>query len=146
VRDHHVRVEAQLAVGLGDRQLRVVAMVVEPCAQVDAGVALEVQLVAGAVERQPARDADFALRLVERHPEPPHHALAVQPGVVQPHLAAVIRLLGLEVLHAQQHAEVVVQGVEGTDGQKLPIAVGGREAGREVGSMGHAGLLRLWIG
>jgi len=65
---------------------------------------VEVELPAGAVKRQPAVDADLAA--VDGDAEAPDDAVAVEPGVVQPLLAVVEALLDLEVVDAEQHAEV----------------------------------------
>ena len=69
---------------------------------------VEMQLVAGRVERE-SRLHDELAPLVEADVESPHHAFAVQPGVVQANLAARIGLRRLEVVDAEQHAEVVLQ-------------------------------------
>ncbi len=116
-----------------------------PGTHIDAGVLVEVQLVPGAVERQPRLHQQLAgerraggARLRRQDVEAPHHAGAVEPGVVEPHLAARVALCGLEVVGAEQHAELVAdrqEGVHRQDGAVLARAH--LETRREVGGVGH---------
>jgi hypothetical protein len=89
----------------------------EPLADVETGQPIEVQFMAGSVEGQPAIDGQL-LPIVERDVEAPDDAFAMKPCVVEPDLAARIRLSRLEVVDAEQHAEMELQRGERADGQQ----------------------------
>jgi len=111
-------------VGLGEDEARVPPVRVEPGAGAQAGQGVEVQLVAGRVESQPPFDLDLAGPRVGRHSEAPHDSVAVQPGIVESHLAAVVGLQGLEIVDAEEHPEMDPQSSEGIHRQEGGGVVG----------------------
>jgi hypothetical protein len=122
----------------GRNDFRVLRVRHPPPAHVQAGVGVEVKLAARAVERQAGMHAELAVRDVAIDAEPPDDAVAVQPGVVEPHLSAVQRLLGLEVVDSEQHAEVEAKPVERVRRHDRPLDTLLRVlASGEIGRVAH---------
>jgi hypothetical protein len=87
-----------------------------PLAQVHAHSGVQMEVPAHAVHGQAGGHRERAI-VVERHVESPDHALSVKPRLVEPVLAPVIPLLGLQIIHPEQHAEVVLKGEVRIDGK-----------------------------
>src|SRR5262249_1757921 len=68
----------------------------------------------------------------------PDHAFAVQPCVVEPHLAMVVALQCFKVVDAEQHAKLSAQRGEWIGRAQRAAAVAGGDATRHVRSAGHA--------
>jgi len=84
-------------------------MRLEPTRDVDARHLLQHELAPQAVNREPGLHPDLARVEIEADPQSPDRALVVEPGAVQPHLAPVVGVDGLEIVDPQQHAEVHIQ-------------------------------------
>lgn len=109
-----------------------------PGADVDARPGGEDQLTTRMIDGEAGGDEDHPVLGVDRHAQTPHRARSVQPGIVQPDLATVVRLIGREVIDPHEHAGVVVVGDERVRrGRRIAAGIG-RAAGR-----GHRGCL-LW--
>jgi hypothetical protein len=87
-----------------------------PLAEIHADLGVQMEVAAHAVHGQAGGHRERAIG-GERHVESPHDALPVEPRLVQPVLAPVVALLGLQVIHAEQHAEVVLKGEVRIDGK-----------------------------
>src|SRR5262245_19461755 len=74
------------------------------------------QFTAQRIQRQTGAHPNFTLISPvfsgHEHTETPNHACPVQPLIVEPHLSTVRIFLGVEIVFAQQHAEVVTDRKE----------------------------------
>ena len=92
---------------------------------------------------RPGPTASSLLAGPQLHPQPPHGAVPVQPGGVQPGLAPVVALVGVEIGDPEEHPEVVPVGDERIDRQRHTVAARGGQD--EIGT-GHGGLLGGFAG
>src|SRR6185295_10742687 len=65
---------------------------------------------------------------------------------MQAHLGPVVSLFSFEIVYAEQHPEVVVQSIEGTERQQIAAANVGREVGSQIRHASHnASPLSYWL-
>src|SRR6185295_13283687 len=65
---------------------------------------------------------------------------------MQTHLGPVVSLLSFKIVYAEQHPEVVMQSIEGTEGQQVSAANIGREVGSQIRHASHnASPLSYWL-